>query len=854
MLPKSDKYIVLPAATGRISRRVTWFILFACLWPGVATAQATAQNGASDAGPARKYERLMDDGIRNNGLGRYRVAEDAFRGALEVCEDRFGHNRAECGDVLIRLAMEISNQGRLVEAELVFKRARRLIRHSRSPLEMPRYLTYRALHAANKGRYKAAFKLVLDANQRRKTLLKSGVSGARAADPVSRRQLEQTLVDLAHGLFTQASIATAMGKLDQAKVTAHLARRLITRIDGAPDWWVAFVDQLLADIDRRQGNHRSAERRLRLALKTKQLALGNTRPVALTRFALGAVHHQRRRNPEVLDTMRPGLAIVLGELDRAPGVRYEQIVPFLMAAHAEAARNPDRRRALYGEMFGASQLARGNGISRTIAMVAARFSSDDPKIAALTLAAQQMARRRDRLRLELGRAAIRFGGRVQRERLLRLRLAYAQAARRTTALKRKLNEAFPDYATFVTSLPVPESELRPLIRPDEALVRFVIGDRASFVFLYRGGELHVERLAITRKRLDKAVRRLRAPFEKAGSRIPAFDVKASRKLYRDLFASIEARLKGVRHLVAVSSGSLLSLPFSLLVTKVPPRRAADDYRKVGWFAHRMAVSVMPSVRAFTALRGAAKSSAAALPFIGFGAPALAGRRGDGGMKALARHCQMGKPVPPRLVRKLAALPKTATELRQVARALGADRDSVHVAGAATEQGLRAQALEKYRIIYFATHGLLPGELRCQSEPALVLTPPRKPAASRDGDGVLDASEIAGLHLDADLVVLSACNTGGSGSREFGGEALSGLTRAFFQAGARSMIVSHWQVDSTATARLMTRLFGRVKDRPGQYAEALRGAQLDMIARKSTAHPFFWAAFTFVGSGRLRPMS
>ena len=154
----------------------------------------------------------------------------------------------------------------------------------------------------------------------------------------------------------------------------------------------------------------------------------------------------------------------------------------------------------------------------------------------------------------------------------------------------------------------------------------------------------------------------------------------------------------------------------------------------------------------------------------------------------------------------------------------------------------------YRILYFATHGLLPGELKCQAEPGLVLTPPVQQPASRLQDGLLEASEIAGLKLNADLVVLSACNTAG-GAGKFGGEALSGLAESFFFAGARSLVVSHWQVPSAATAQLMSALFATLgPELKGGVSVALQAAQAKLIAQQQTAHPFFWAAFVVVGDG------
>ena len=135
---------------------------------------------------------------------------------------------------------------------------------------------------------------------------------------------------------------------------------------------------------------------------------------------------------------------------------------------------------------------------------------------------------------------------------------------------------------------------------------------------------------------------------------------------------------------------------------------------------------------------------------------------------------------------------------------------------------------------------MPGEIHCAGEPSLALSPPRE--ASSDNDGLLRASQIAQLKLNADLVVLSACNTA-----ESGGGALEGLSDSFFAAGARAVLASHWEVPSSATESLMVGVFDPASRARG-LAEDLRQSQLALIGRASTAHPFYWAAFTLIGDG------
>jgi CHAT domain-containing protein len=159
-------------------------------------------------------------------------------------------------------------------------------------------------------------------------------------------------------------------------------------------------------------------------------------------------------------------------------------------------------------------------------------------------------------------------------------------------------------------------------------------------------------------------------------------------------------------------------------------------------------------------------------------------------------------------------------------------------------------LKDYRILQFSTHALLPAELRCQSEPAIVTSAPAN-AASAQG-ALLTASQVVSLDLDADLVILSACNSGGPGNST-SGESLSGLARAFFFAGARSMLVTHWSINDQTSAFLVADTLRRLTaGEAGGLAGALRAAQLGVLDQAGKdlpadlAHPFFWAPFALIG--------
>jgi CHAT domain-containing protein/tetratricopeptide (TPR) repeat protein len=371
----------------------------------------------------------------------------------------------------------------------------------------------------------------------------------------------------------------------------------------------------------------------------------------------------------------------------------------------------------------------------------------------------------------------------------------------------------------------------------------------------------------------------RADREVGGKPLP-FDLGRAHALYKALFGQIEDLIKNKQLLIA-PSGSLAQLPFQVLVTE-PPKSALPpafvDYRRVAWLARKHAIAVLPAVSSLKVLREFAKQSRAGEPYIGFGNPLLDGDpahfKGDAVAAQLAREArcpgagvqtasllERGKRGRVRSsggianvadIRSWAPLPETVDELCDVAQHLGVDPSThLYLGARATETQIKALSdsgvLARYRIVHFATHGALSGDVSRTSEPGLLLTPPRE--ASEIDDGYLTTSEIADLKLDADWVILSACNTAAGNAKN--AQALSGLARAFFYAGSRSLLVSHWEVASESTVNLIAKAVAELKADPKiGRAEALRRSELELIDKGKTyeAHPAFWAPFVLVGEG------
>lgn len=802
-----------------------------------AAATTTAATAVRIDPNASAFDRAMARGRVRNAIGDHDGAEAAFREALAQTEGKSGPDSAENVAPLLQLALTASFQRRSGEADRLFDRAERLLARPVDPWDAPRLASYRAAHMAGMEALEPAYELARSASITRNELLRVAVGRGASIETIA-----SGLAELAHGLVVEATIALRLGRLDAAEVAANLARRVLVDMRDVPGWWLAEIDEVLGLIEAERKRFGRADARIGASLAEKQIAFGEKRPVAMTLLSLGRIRAREGASSDALGAIRRGVSLLRADRSASVGLSASRISDILVVA--EQAAGAGDPASLSDEMFQASQMAWRGVTARTISLTVARIAGDSDVVTEL----QRVSYERDLQRIGLGREAAKPPESRDEARLAELQESVRTLTARAAELSAALEASAPGTSQLIDSAPVSGKDLGALLAPDEAVLSFLVGAESSWAFVVRNDRLQVKRLSVTAADLADQVRTLRRAFTPgAGGITPAFNLDKAHDLYDMLIAPVEDSLAGVAHLIVVPDGALQSLPFAVLVTKPPTRRDAGAYTDAAWLAKRHAISTVPSVRAFADIRRLNTPSRAPLPFFGVGAPELTGR-GGGGMVALENSCREDGPAPPDLVRALTPLPSTAVELRRVSSALGGAADSVLIGNAATEPRFRAAALNQYRILYFATHGLLPGELKCQTEPALVLTPPDQAAGSTNADGLLTASEIAGMNLDADLVVLSACNTA-SPSGAFGGEALSGLARSFFHAGARALLVTHWQVDSQATTDLMTGAFGSTNGGSIRFSDRLQAAQSKLIARPETAHPFFWGAFVLIGDGR-----
>ncbi|MBL6938463.1 MAG: CHAT domain-containing protein [Alphaproteobacteria bacterium] len=794
------------------------------------------------SGDFSSYKAQVEAARLYGGADNYAGAEDSYRKALAIEQKLFGDNSLAAGETLAELALQVSNQGRFDEAAALFNRAAPIIEGSPSNVARARLASYRALDAANQRKYDDALKFAREATAQRRAEV-DAAKAASVADALNSGELTAPVAlegELAHSLRIEAEMALRLGDNASAQAAAEEALWIITEEPGLPLWWKPDMVSLMGEVNTAQGRVVVAERDFLDALALDQKLFGDTAPTARAELRVGQFYAEQQVYPAAVKSFRDAIAILAKDPVARTEVVSDQIVPFLAAASALGVQDPAQKAALDADMFRAMQLVNSGIADQTIARVAAREAAGDPALAKMVADLQAAETLRDNARLELVAENAKPNEERNGAAVAKYEADLKASQANVDALMANVAKAYPDYAKLADPGPVALADFQRQLAPGEAYVGFVVGAKSSFAVVVTPGALTSVPLTATSDGLAGDVAALRSAFVPKLGKLGDFSLKNSYALYQQLLRPTEPALAGVNHIIVAPGASLDSLPLALLVTSP----SAGGYANADWLVKRMAVSQVPSPRAYVSLR-AANHAEAPRPFFGVGNPAFTGDATSGkALSALAAACNSGGPVDPALLRALPPLPQTAAEVQAVGASFGAQPGSILLGAAATESAVRGANLGDYRVLYFATHGMLPGELHCQAEPGLVLTP-GSGAASTATDGLLTASEIATLKLNADLVVLSACNTAASGGTRMGGGALEGLADSFFAAGARAVIASHWEVPSAATQKLMTGVFSRYAG-SRDLAESLRQSQLALIANPATAHPFNWAAFTLIG--------
>lgn len=848
--------------------------------PGVVEVATTdSTRSLAQARAALGGEQLIGQGYRRNNAGEYTQAEEFFRPEL-LAEDDQATLAERRHEAAVNRALQLSNLGRHDEAARLFAEAHAM--GLRDPVQARLLRNFEAIHALNRGRFDMVEPILA------RPVPEASEPGVAMAGVVEiDRSLATSLNSgLAAGLTDSVNQETRLTRAERIAIIDAQARQIGAtglRLQGRPD--AAFAEladardamlrvkqgrvvtaaRLEAQILSEMAMAREAESRfgeaetlLRQSLALTELRYPASASVSASRARLAAFLVRRGQRDEAMALYRQVVADVSG--NRAALVGLEnQIRPYMAMLTDDLPRRPE----LVSELFLAAQLVERPGSAQTLAELSRRLSAGTGEASELFRRANAVDRELARVNLSIAQAqAPDASVSVLLPELLDRRA-------RLETMQLRLIDSLSAYPAFrsVSRAYVTDAELKALLRPSEGYFKLVrIGTEMYAVYLSAerstgwrvdasSGEI-AELVGALRDSISLSIGGTTATYP--------FDVDSARKLHDALFGPVAGELARLEHLIFEPDGALLQLPVNLLtadqagVDAYHARVAAGgdefDLRGIRWLGRDTAISTALSPSSFRDARGA-PASAAVRAYIGLGQNAPVGPITRAALvRGVPEQVDPGCEIP------LASWnrPIPADELVLASLVFGSARSDLVTGTAFTDTAIEQRGdLDTFRIVHFATHGLVtslrPG---CPAQPALLTS-----FGGEGSDGLLQFAEVFELNLDADLVILSACDTASlagfeatraAGLETGGGQALDGLVRAFIGAGGRQVIASHWPAPEEFEAT--KRLFAAFFDSPqgASQAGALLAAQRQLMDDADTSHPFYWSGFALIGDGE-RPL-
>ena len=840
---------------------------------GDPVAFARVQAGSLDAA------QVLQEGYRRNNSGNYAEAAEFFEALLQRSQGS-GESRRELGEFLINRALQKSNLGAYDEADVLFAQADAL--PTSDPVQLRLRRNFRALHLMNQRKFAEAQALLERPLQG--PPVRNGQALARAAITAATADAINSADPLAQQLSGRVAALTPEERSAILDDQSLLLRGTIDRIGGRSDLASAHISTALADllsirggrvtsiarlrsqgmnelalIAEERGDYDQADRMLRQSVDVLAIEYPGSVATASATARLASYLARRGRSDEAIELYR-GIVARSSEGVLGGSLSSDILAPYFDLLARTAADRP----RLAADFFLAAETLARPGVASTQAVLARELSSGEDEAARLFRQAVNLSRQVEQARISLARVSAEEATPAQQEAAQLLRQELETLQREQSATQARLAD-FPRYRALSTQA-LTLQDLQSAMRPDEAYVKMSQVGGAVYTMLVTPDSASIHRSSLSARQLDETVRAIRDTlYTVQNDQVLTypFDVAGARRLYVELLGPLAPRLASARHLIFEPAGGMLQLPPNLLIAEDPAPRAASteigddfDFRGIAWLGRTHDISTAVSARAFRDMRATPPSNAPK-EYLGAG---------------------QNSPVNPVAVQQAAAFrgmgggnndcswpvaawnrPISARELLAARTVIGAQGSDLLVEDEFSDFAIKQrQDLSQYRILHFATHGLVTGPRPdCPAEPALLTSFPVDPAAARQSDGLLSFREIFDLRLDADLVILSACDTAAAATSaatraaglSTGGDfALDGLVRAFIGAGGRSIVASHWPApdDFGATERLIGGLFSAP---PGtSTAGALRQAQLGLMDRAETSHPYYWAGFAVIGDG------
>ncbi|GAA0268709.1 CHAT domain-containing protein [Alteraurantiacibacter aestuarii] len=815
-------------------------------------------------------EIALNEAYRRSNAGNFAEAAEFFTASASALQ---GNSATEA---LLNAALQQSNLGNFREAGTLFLQA--APQAANDPILARLARNFQAVDALNRGRaveviqildtplpeltesLDATLQLQIDNALSERLSAEQGNAIAGVASNLSLLERAQLLDGQSR--YLRASALRQMGQIDAAQAALLSAQSDIVAVrDGRVVsilWLRAQILAELAEIEERRGNLAGAEDLHLQAVNVLESNYPGSPALLSARAQLAGLLARTGREDEAISVYRQ----LVSNADSKPASSLRsQLAPYFEILGKRAGNEQAA-----ADMFAASQLLLRPGLAQTQAVLARELSAGSDEASQLFRQALNLNRAIEVMRGNVAQAALvpeatpgaaadLAAKREQLDQLRQLQLGVQQQL-----------AAYPRYRV-VSDDRMELGDLQDVLHDGEAYLKLVmLGDDVYAIYAQKGVATAYP-VAASADDIGVMVDRLRdsIAIEEAGQTITyPFEIATARDLYKAIFGPVDANLANVTELVFEPDGAMLRLPANLLVMDdasvatyaarvEDPAADPYDFRGTAWLGRAMQITTAVSPSSFRDVRGARASDATG-EYLGLGqnlplaeglTQASGTRSGIAGERCTWSPLTWGNPI-------------QATELRTAGSILqeGGSGVSILTEGEFTDTHLRAMTdLDEYRIIHFATHGLVTSpEADCPPRPALLTS-----FGDGDSDGLLSFAEIFDLRLDADLVILSACNTASVGgltaSREAGvatgGDfALDGLVRAFVGAGGRTVVASHWPVpdDYGATGRLISGFFHA--NSGVSTTEALRQSQLSLMDDADTSHPFYWSAFAVVGDGSI----
>lgn len=835
---------------------------------GVLSAQATV---ATAHGNYREAELDFKQALPLIDTSLHQV--DTNRGTVDSTSSMGGPTRESVESqqtrIMLALASNLQTEGKLLEAEVYTRQALMLLlqRRSRYSPETMAAVVGLVSILNEQGRYGDAEKLGQIAVSTYETLGAGEGSWA-----------------LAQARSLVAGAQAAQGRWSDAAASVAKLEQVLGSDPAGRDKFIAS-NLIVGVVDLNTGHAAEAQAIFARVLARRTQSLGPNAPgTAEAQGLLAMATAQSGASSAALAAFDKAMPGLLRSNDEASDAEIEtvahdrivrEVIDADMTALANAGGSGNAEKA-----FSLVDAAHGQSTQRALSSSSARATTTDPALADLIRRYQDaqlhLASLQDSLADDLAAPAAQQDASI----IQSLQSQSDTLKRAVTTIHQEIAQRFPGYERLINPPPPNFADVQQSLQTGEALIAtHVTKDRVYVWAVPKSGPPAFAVASIAQPDLVRMVSDLRHALDPGGiatiGDIPPYDVALAYRLYTALLQPVAAGWRGAKTLIIVPDGALAQIPFDLLVTA--PAVASDGpgqaifagYQHVPFLIRQAAVTELPSIGALTTLRALPPGDPDRRAFVGFGDPwfnaqeAAAARASAAPQVAALQSRGIRLRAVPSTEKLetadlgvLPRLPDTADEVREVASTLKADpQTDVFLGAEASEHRVTSMRLDDRRVLMFATHGLVPGDLDGLTQPALALTAPT--ISGDGGDGLLTMDRILGLKLDADWVVLSACNTAAGDGK--GADAISGLGRAFFYAGARALLVSNWPVETTSARLLTTGTFRhQTADRAMTRAEALRQAELDLIDGPgyssdgrpvfSYAHPIFWAPFSLVGDG------